>query len=141
MNPDTVWRILLVEDNPGDVALFEEAVEVCGLPVRVHTVDHGLEALQFLRRQGPFADAPGPDVVVLDLNLPIMNGQELLAEMMADPQLQRLPVAVLTTSAFDQYVCDLCPPGRCLYFSKTDDFQLLQDIVRQIVDHAATAAR
>jgi len=141
MNPDTVWTILLVEDNPGDVALFEEAVEVCRLPVRVHTVDHGLEALQFLRRQGPFADAPRPDMVVLDLNLPVMNGREVLAEMMADPQLQRMPVAVLSTSAIDQDACALCPPGRSLYFSKTDDFLRLQDIVRQIVDHAAAASR
>ena len=141
MKPDTNCTILLVEDNPGDVALFEEAIEISRLPARLHSVDRGLEALQFLRRQESFAEAPRPDVVVLDLNLPVMNGREVLTEMMADPQFQLMPVAVLTTSAYDQDVCDLCPPGSCLYFSKTDDFQRLQDIVRQIIDHAEAASR
>ena len=76
------------------------------------------------------------DVLVLDLNLPMMNGQEMLIEMMSQPLLSSIPVAVLTTSDCEQCVCQLCPPGRCRYFTKTDDFAHLQGIVRQIEQHA-----
>lgn len=132
---------LLVEDNPADVFMFKEAVETVQAPVVVHSVPHGQEALQFLHREAPFADAPRPDLIVLDLNLPVMSGQEMLVKMMSEPELQSIPVAILTTSTSEECVCDLCPPGRCLYFTKTDEFKLLQDIVRQIVRHARLGAR
>lgn len=132
---------LLVEDNPADVFMFKEAVETVQVPAVVHSVPHGQEALRFLHREAPFADAPRPDLIVLDLNLPVMSGQEMLVKMMSEPELQSIPVAILTTSTSEECVCDLCPPGRCLYFTKTDDFKLLQDIVRQIVRHARLGAR
>jgi two-component system response regulator len=75
-------------------------------------------------------------VIVLDLNLPVKTGREVLADMMADPQLRTIPVAVLTTSTSERCVCDACPPTRCLYFTKTADFSELQDIVRKIASHA-----
>ncbi len=134
LGPNTV--MLLVEDNPADAAFFKEAVEAGRVPADVHVVQHGEEALRFLRAQRPFAGSSRPDVVVLDLNLPVMNGQEMLVRMMSEPDLRSIPVAVLTTSTSDQAVCELCPPGRCLYFAKTDDFSRLQDVIRQIVRHA-----
>ncbi len=128
--------VLVVEDNPADVAFFKEAVDASQVPVSVYEVPHGEEALAFLRRRGRFADAPRPDVVVLDLNLPVMNGQEMLVNMMSEPDLRSIPVVVLTTSWSERRVIEICPPGRCLYFTKTDDFRELQDIVRSIVQHA-----
>jgi CheY-like chemotaxis protein len=129
--------ILLVEDNPADVFMFKEALE--GQPSVGHSAcgAHGQEALRFLHPEAPFADTSRPDVIVLDLNLPIMNGPEMPVQMMSEPELQSIPVAVLTTSTSERCVCDLCPPGHCLYFTKTDDFKKLQ--VRQIVAHATTA--
>lgn len=127
--------MLMVEDNAADVFFFREALEVTALPVSLHVVADGAAALEFLRRKNAFADSPRPDVVVLDLNLPIMNGQEVLVKMMSYPELRDIPVAVLTTSTSETHVCDICPPGRCLYFTKTDDFVLLQNIIRQIVQH------
>jgi CheY-like chemotaxis protein len=128
--------MLIVEDNPADVVFFREAVEATGTPVVLHAVTNGEDAMRYLRREAPFADAPRPAVIVLDLNLPIKNGQEALVEMASDTQLNTIPVAVLTTSTSEVCVCDLYPPGRCLYFTKTHDFRQLQDIVRQIAAHA-----
>jgi len=130
--------MLLVEDNPADVAFFREALEAAHAPSAVHVVGDGNEALRFLRRQEPFAGAPRPDVIVLDLNLPARNGLEVLAEMAGDPGLSAIPVAILTTSTSEASVCDIYPEGRCLYFAKTDDFRRLQDIAREIAAHAET---
>jgi DNA-binding response OmpR family regulator len=78
-------------------------------------------------------------VIVLDLNLPIKNGQAVLKEMAADPELRTIPVAVLTTSTSERWVCNVYPPGRCEYFVKTEDFKKLQTIVGQIAAHARVA--
>jgi CheY-like chemotaxis protein len=128
--------MLVVEDGQGDAAFLKEAVEASNTPVSLHVVAHGEEGLQYLRRQGQYADAPRPDVVVLDLNLPRMSGREMLAEMMREPSIRDIPVAVLTSSSSERSVCKLCPPGQCLYFTKTDDFDELQRIVRAIARHA-----
>ena len=130
--------MLLVEDNPGDVALFREALESARLAANVNVVEGGDEALDFLRRQHRFSDAPRPHVVVLDLNIPTRNGREVLLEMAADPALNTIPVVVLTTSTSDVHVSSMYPGGRCLYFTKTGDFRRLQEIVRQIAAHAGT---
>jgi len=128
-------NVLLVEDNLADVVFFEEAAQAAAAPAELHVVHDGHEALRFLRRQGPFEGAPRPDVIVLDLNIPIKRGHEVLTEMVADPDLRDIPVAVLTTSTSERHVCQVLPPGRCLYFVKTDEFSRLQDIIRQIVQH------
>ena len=130
--------MLLVEDNPADVVFLREAIEAAGVPLSVHVVSDGAEAMDFLHRESLHANAPRPDVVVLDLNLPIKKGHEVLAEMAADTELNTIPVAVLTTSTSESCVCEMYPPGRCLYFVKTDQFGKLKEIVRQITDHAAT---
>lgn len=128
--------VLLAEDNRADVAFFQEAARANQTAVDLHIVVNGDEALRFLRQEPPFDHAPRPDIVVLDLNLPFKNGQEVLVGMASDPTLNTIPVAVLTTSTSEACVCDVYPKGRCLYFTKTDDFKRLQDIVRNIAAHA-----
>src|SRR5512146_599102 len=93
-----VIDILLVEDNPGDVRLAQEALKESKVRNRLFVVDDGVEAMAFLRKQGEYADAPRPDLVLLDLNLPRKSGREVLADMKKDPELRRIPVVVLTTS-------------------------------------------
>lgn len=99
MNPDRrPIQVLLVEDNLADVALAREALEHATVKTQVHHVVDGVEALDFLRRQGQHAPAPAPDLILLDLNLPRMDGRTLLAEIKRDPTLRRTPVIVLTSS-------------------------------------------
>ncbi|AWN22687.1 response regulator [Deinococcus irradiatisoli] len=97
-------EILLVEDNPADVMLTEEAFEEARIANRLHVVHDGVEALDFLHRQGRFSDVPTPDVILLDVNMPRMNGLELLAVLKADPELRRIPIIMLTTSRAEQDV-------------------------------------
>ncbi len=130
--------MLVVEDNPADVAFFNEAIEASGAAVAVRVVSNGEDALRFLRRQSPYAEEPRPDLVVLDLNLPLKNGKDVLAGMMEDPTLRKIPVAILTTSSSETHVCDNYTDGRCIYFVKTDDFGVLQDIVKMITEYANT---
>ena len=101
MRTETTHRpitILLVEDNPGDVRLTEEALRETEIANRLMVVNDGQAALDFLRRNGPYADAPHPDLILLDLNLPKKDGREVLAEIKQDPHLRMIPVVVLTTS-------------------------------------------
>jgi CheY-like chemotaxis protein len=91
-------EILLVEDSPGDVRLTREALREARVANRLSVVGDGIETLQFLRQEGKYADAPRPDLILLDLNLPRMDGREVLAAIKADPSLRMIPVVVLTTS-------------------------------------------
>ena len=97
-------EILLVEDNPADVMLTEEAFEEARIANRLHVARDGVDALEFLHRQGSYADVPTPDVILLDVNMPRMNGLELLAVLKADPELRRIPIIMLTTSRAEQDV-------------------------------------
>ena len=97
-------EILLVEDNPADVMLTEEAFEEARIANRLHVARDGVDALEFLHRQGHYAEAPTPDVILLDVNMPRMNGLELLAVLKADPDLRRIPIIMLTTSRAEQDV-------------------------------------
>ena len=96
--------ILLVEDNPGDVRLTEEALDAGRFRNMLHVVSDGVGALDFLHRRGEYADAPRPDVVLLDMNLPRMDGDEVLAEIHDDEDLRSLPVVVLTSLQADEDV-------------------------------------
>ncbi len=131
--------ILLVEDNPADVAFFKEALQELHAPTKLHVVRDGVETMDFLCRRLRSMGATRPDVLVLDLNLPRMSGQEVLRQMASDEELVRIPVAVLTTSTSERWVCDILPPGRCLYFVKTDRFDGLQAIIKTITSHATVA--
>lgn len=94
--------ILLVEDNPADVLLAREALREADLQSTIHVVEDGVSALSFLYRQGVFAAAPRPTLIVLDLNLPRKSGREVLAQLKVDPRLRSIPVVVLTTSNADE---------------------------------------
>ena len=108
MNPKALRQaeILLVEDNPADVLMTRSAFEDFKITNTLHVVDDGVEALEFLRGQGAFAGSPRPDLIMLDLNLPRMNGREVLAEIKADPELRHIPVVVLTTSRAEQDILE-----------------------------------
>jgi chemotaxis family two-component system response regulator Rcp1 len=90
--------VLLVEDSPGDVRLTQEAFRDSGKPVRLHLASDGIEAMAFLRREGTYSNAPRPDLILLDLNLPKMDGREVLALIKKDASLKVIPTIVLTTS-------------------------------------------
>jgi chemotaxis family two-component system response regulator Rcp1 len=91
-------EVLLVEDSPGDVRLTQEAFRDSGKSVRLHLAADGIEAMAFLRREGAYADAPRPDLILLDLNLPRMDGREVLALIKRDQSLKIIPTIILTTS-------------------------------------------
>jgi chemotaxis family two-component system response regulator Rcp1 len=91
-------EVLLVEDSPGDVRLTQEAFRDSGKPVRLHLASDGVEAMAFLRGEGVYADAPRPDLILLDLNLPKMDGREVLKEIKKDRNLKTIPTIILTTS-------------------------------------------
>src|SRR5262245_54311508 len=101
---DNTVEILLVEDNPGDVRLTREAWKEARIPNRLHVAGDGVEALAFLRREGRHVDAVRPHLILLDLNLPRMDGREFLADLKKDPRLKHIPVVILTTSKAEQDV-------------------------------------
>jgi CheY-like chemotaxis protein len=124
--------ILLVEDDPGDVLITREAIESSKVANRLSVVNNGEEALQFLHREGPFPDAPRPGLVLLDLNLPRLDGREVLARMKADPDLRRIPVVVLTTSSSDEDIVRSYDLHANAYVTKPVDFDQFMSVVRQI---------
>lgn len=126
--------ILLVEDNPGDARLAAEAFKEGRVPTRLHVVQDGIEAIAFLRREGPFDSAPRPDLVLLDLNLPRKDGREVLAEIKEDPQLRRIPVIVLTTSQAETDVNRAYELHANCYIVKPVDFDRFIDVVKGIED-------
>ena len=101
LNPRII-DILLVEDSPADVLITREALTEAKLLNTIHVVENGVEALEFLRKTGQYANARRPDLILLDLNLPRKNGREVLAEIKADEQLKAIPVVVLTTSSAEE---------------------------------------
>ncbi len=115
-------EVLLVDDDPAAARLAREALRDVSCPPRVHTVPDGVEALAFLRRTGPYADAPRPDVVLLDLHMPRKGGHEVLAEMKADPALRRIPVVVLSTSDDERDVRAAYDRQANCYVVKAGDF-------------------
>ncbi len=103
--PSALFEILLVEDNPGDVFLTQEAFRERKISHRLSVVEDGEEAIRFLRREGKYQQAPRPDLILLDLNLPRKGGHELLGDVKADETLRHIPIIVLTTSDAEQDIC------------------------------------
>ena len=99
-------EILLVEDSPADVLMTREAFQQAKLMNNLHVAEDGVQALQFLHREGEFASSPRPELILLDLNLPRKNGQDVLAEIKADPELKTIPVVILTTSQAEQDILE-----------------------------------
>jgi two-component system response regulator len=134
-------EVLLVEDDPGDVLMTKEAFEDYKLHNRLHVVNDGAEAMDFLRRQGEHTDAPRPDLVLLDLNLPRMDGREVLQAIKSDPELASIPVVVLTTSEAEEDVLRSYSLHANAYVTKPVDFERFIQVVRQIDDFFVTVVR
>jgi CheY-like chemotaxis protein len=125
-------EILLVEDNPGDARLTREALREGRMRNRLHHARDGVEALAFLHREAPFEDAPLPDLILLDLNLPRKGGIQVLAEMKAEPRLRLIPVVVLTTSEAEQDVLRTYELHANCYITKPVDLDKFLAIVRAV---------
>ena len=134
-------EILLVEDDPGDVLMTQEAFADHKLANNLHVVTNGEEALLFLRKQGEYADKPTPDLVLLDLNLPRRDGREVLAEVKSDPVLRRLPVVVLTTSDAEEDVLRSYDLHANAYVQKPVDFTNFVEAVRAIDEFFISVVR
>ncbi|SRR5579883_1281143 len=127
-------EILLVEDNPGDVRLTIEALRDGKVRNHLNVAVDGVEALAFLRREGQYAQAPRPDLILLDLNLPKKDGREVLAEIKADEYLKDIPVVVLTTSKADQDIARSYNLHANCYVTKPVDLEQFITVVRSIED-------
>ena len=124
--------ILLVEDNPGDVDLAREALEETKMCNKLHVAFDGEEATAFLRREGQFANAPRPDLILLDLNLPKKDGREVLAEIKADESLKRIPVVILTMSRDEEDVLKTYSLHANCYITKPIDLSQFMKVVKSI---------
>ncbi|MEW5744941.1 MAG: response regulator [Nitrospirota bacterium] len=127
-------EILLIEDNPGDVDLVREALSEAKVRNELHVATDGEEAMKFLRREGHYADAPVPDLILLDLNLPVKNGREVLAEIKSDPELGIIPVVVLTTSKEETDIIKSYRLHANCYITKPVDFEQFLNVVKSIED-------
>ncbi|HEU0036815.1 MAG TPA: response regulator [Kofleriaceae bacterium] len=134
-------EILLVEDNPGDVRLTEEALREGKVRNNLHVARDGVEAIEFLRRQGKFADAVRPDLVLLDLNLPRKDGREVLAEIKDDAELKTIPVVVLTTSSAETDILRSYSLHANCYITKPVDLEQFVQVVKSIDDFWLTVVR
>ena len=130
--PIRAVEILLVEDSPSDADLTVEALGDGKVVNNLHWVEDGVEALAFLRRQGKYSDAPRPDLILLDLNLPKKDGRQVLAEIKVDPQLKLIPVVVLTTSAAERDILKTYELNANCYVSKPIDLEQFITVVKLI---------
>ncbi len=125
-------EILLVEDNPGDVLLTREALKEGKVLNNLHVAHDGEEALKFLHKEDPYRDAPTPDIVLLDLNLPKVNGREVLAEVKSDPVLRRIPVVVLTTSQAEEDIIRSYDLHANCYIAKPLDLDQFITVIKTV---------
>jgi len=125
-------RILLVEDNPGDVRLTQEALKSGKILYDLQVVKDGQQALDFLYKHGPYQDAFTADLVLLDLNIPVVNGREVLAEVKSNPSLKQIPIIILTTSSDEQDVSDTYAHDANCYITKPFDFDQFINVIKLI---------
>lgn len=128
-------EVLLVEDNEDDVLLMRRAFRHTVFPVNLHWVEDGKKCVAFLRKQDAYAEAPRPDLVLLDLNLPVMDGRQVLAELLGDPHLKALPVVILTTSANERDIGHMYELRCSSYIVKPLDFDAFERAVRLICEY------
>lgn len=128
-------EILLVEDNHYDVILTREGFKRAKLLVNLHHVENGRECMKFLRREGDYADVPKPDLLLLDLNMPVMDGREVLSEIVDDRELNHLPIVILTTSAEDKDVLNMYKLRCSSYITKPVNFQQFVDVVHSFSNY------
>ena len=127
-----VIDILLVEDNPGDARLLRETIRDAKIRNRVFHVVDGVEAMDFLKREGEHGDVPVPDVILLDLNLPRKNGREVLAEIKSDAGLRRIPVVIITTSDHDDDVVETYDLSPDCYIKKPVDVNRFMRVIQSM---------
>ena len=128
-------EILLVEDSQTDVVLTREGFKRSKLLINLHHVENGELCMRFLRNEAPYADAPSPDLILLDLNMPVMDGREVLAEVVADEALRHLPIVVLTTAEEYQEIMTVYRLRASSYIKKPVNFNEFQRVVQGIGDY------
>lgn len=125
-------NILLIEDNPGDVRLTQEAFKEGSMNINLEVVMDGVEAIKYLRKQGEYAETIIPDLILLDLNLPRKDGREVLEEVKADEELRTIPIVVLTTSNAEQDILHTYRLHANCYINKPVDFDRFFDVIQKI---------
>ena len=134
-------EILLVEDNPADIRLAQEAFKDAKVRNILHTVGDGVEAMAFLRRQGKYADVARPDLILLDLNLPKKDGREVLAEIKTDEHLKLIPVVILTVSKDEEDILRTYNLHANCYITKPIDFEQFMKVVKSIEEFWLTIVK
>jgi two-component system, chemotaxis family, response regulator Rcp1 len=134
-------EVLLVEDSPGDVRLTQEAFRDANRSIRLHVASDGVEAMAFLRREGTRTTAPRPDLILLDLNLPKMDGREVLAHIKADDNLKTIPTVILTTSDAEADIVKSYQLQANCYLTKPVQLDEFENLVRSINDFWLTKVK
>jgi two-component system, chemotaxis family, response regulator Rcp1 len=134
-------QVLLVEDSPGDVRLTQEAFRDANPSIRLHVAPDGVEAMAFLRQQGKYLGAPRPDLILLDLNLPKMDGREVLAHIKEDDDLKTIPTVILTTSDAEADIVKSYELQANCYLTKPVQLDAFESLVKSINDFWLTKAR
>jgi two-component system, chemotaxis family, response regulator Rcp1 len=134
-------QVLLVEDSPGDVRLTQEAFRDANMAIQLHVASDGVEAMAFLRKQGVHAEAPRPDLILLDLNLPRMDGREVLALIKEDEGLKTIPTVILTTSDAEADIVKSYQLQANCYLSKPVQLAAFENLVKSINDFWLTKAK
>jgi CheY-like chemotaxis protein len=130
----TAIEVLLVEDSPGDVRLTQEAFRYANKAIQLHVVSDGVEALAFLKQEGGYEDSPRPDLILLDLNLPRMDGREVLSRIKADETLKSIPTVILTTSEAEVDIATSYQLQANCYLSKPVQLDAFESLVKSIND-------
>lgn len=134
-------EVLLVEDSPGDVRLTQEAFRDANMSIHLHVATDGVEAMEFLRREGSYVDAPRPHLILLDLNLPRMDGREVLAHIKADADLRLIPTIILTTSESELDIVNSYQLQANCYLSKPVQLDAFESLVKSINDFWLTKVK
>ncbi len=134
-------QVLLVEDSPGDVRLTQEAFREANIEIKLHVAEDGVEAMEFLRREGSHAAAPRPALILLDLNMPRMDGREVLALIKADDSLKSIPTVILTTSEAEADIVKSYRLQANCYLSKPVELEAFENLVKSINDFWLTRAK
>jgi two-component system, chemotaxis family, response regulator Rcp1 len=141
MKTDRTIEVLLVEDSPGDVRLTQEAFRDANISINLHVASDGVEAMSFLRREGIYVRAPRPDIILLDLNLPKMDGREVLAHIKENADLKKIPTVILTTSDAEVDIVKSYQLQANCYLSKPVQLDAFENIVKSINDFWLTKVK